>query len=142
MFLQEVPALKPACNNLLNPWSFLIHTSQDPSVHPISNFVSPFTCVSNRKPSSWPRAPKEQQFRGTTTRVRPGFKAQLPQSLPVLTFPSLSDFISTKRSNSIRLPRGLGKTASMRHRAKHTVSTSVGAVLCRTPNTVPRVTKK
>lgn len=88
------------------------------------------------------RAPKEQQFKGTTTRVRPGFKAQLPESLPVLTFPSLSVLISTKRSNSIRLLRGLGKTASIRHRTKHTVSTSAGAVLCRTPNAVPGATNK
>lgn len=141
MFLQEVPALKPACNNLLNPWSFLIHISQNPSVHRIRNFVAPFTCVPNRKPRPWPVPLKNSSSRAQPPESDLGSNPSSPRPYQSSPFPACV-LISTKRSNSTRLLRGLGETAFMRHRAKHTVSTNVAAILRRTPNAAPGATNK
>ena len=141
MFLQEVPALKPACNNLLNPWSFLIHISHNPSVDWISYFVAPFTCVPNRKPRPWPVPLKSSSSRAQPLESDLSSNPSSPrpyQSSPVPAYV----LISTRRSNSTRVLRRLGETASMRHRAKHMVSMNVGAILCRTPNAAPGATNK
>lgn len=109
-------------------------------MHWISHFASPFTCVPNRTPSPRPVPLKNSSSRAQPPESDLGSNPSSPSPYQSLTFPSLKALISTKSSNSTRLLRGLGETASMRYRAKHTVSMNVGAVLYRTA--APSATNK